>query len=253
MLSIAAMLFAVACGTGELPTGTETVPPTDAPTQLATPPLATPTPQSTILPDERDTHAVIRQLGGADPGVAKVVEIIEREDVEALLEHLMASENACEAEFYRGTNGCELYGVPTGTVLEFVYLGEFSGGVLRSMAQQQFASDLSGNSPTLELVAVREGTSLVLIFDLDSEDPGQFVIEFDRSSDVVTRATSRPNVMPLDFVRVAEHSGADVYDVLAAADSFHEKEAAFIADSLANQTALPYDYPWWRPAGFPNP
>jgi hypothetical protein len=233
------------------PTQTPTLNATATPAQV---PL-TPTPQSNLLPAERDTHAAVQRLASEFPQLPAIVELVEREDVQALLGLLVASERLCEKEFYRGEDGCSVFEVPRGTMLEFVQRGEGPalGRVLRSQAEEQFTLDLVGKSPTLELVARERRTHVVLIFDLESEDIGQFIVEYDPAIETVTRAEGRTNVMPLDFIRVAEHGGADVYEVLAAADSFHEKEAAFIRDSIANQTALPYDYPWWRAAGVPSP
>lgn len=243
ILLIVLALVAASCGNDANAPATPTTDPTVAPTN----PRPTPTPQSMLLPAERDTHAVIRQIEVDLPAVTDLVATIESEDIPGLLGYLAASEATCDTVFYRGRSACEVYDVAAGTLLHFVAVGEFSGGVLRSQAEERFEDDLAGKSPSLELVAWKQPDILVLIFDLEGDDPGQFVVEFDGST--VLRATSRQNVMPLDFVRVAEASGADVYGVLAAADSFHAKEAAFIEDSLRNNTALPFDYPWYVPGG----
>jgi hypothetical protein len=249
IVAIVTVLCFGAC-TGDEAQPTATVSGANTPATWAPAP-PTPTPQSNLLPDERDTHAVIGALEAANPGLAEFVNVVEGRQIDVLLDSLPQDERVCEAEIYRGTDGCQTFNVQPGTVLEFVHFGGGSAGrILRSMAEEQLERDFPSTGPVLELVGRVHTGGFVLIFDLGE---GQFRVHYDPEAGKVTMVESRSSVMPLDFIRVVEAGGADVYEVLAAADSFHAKEAAFIEDSLANQTALPYDYPWWRPAGFPLP
>lgn len=232
------MLLAVSCGDdgNPAPTGPST------PTETLTP-VATPTPMSAILPAERDVYAVVRQLAPANPGLEALIELVEGEQVDSLLRLFRRDAVLCEDEVYRAGDACTIFGVPRGTELEFVRVGEGPGGrVLLALAEEQFIQDLTGRRPQLELVAREGAEAIILIFDLDDPDIGQFRVRYEPATRVVTQAWSRTNVMPLDFIRVEEVGGDDVYEVLAAADSFHEKEAAFIEESRANNTSLPYDY-----------
>lgn len=160
----------------------------------------------------------------------------------------------CQNTGLRGVSGCQLYGVPPGTILEFwnPEEGVIEYELQRNDAEAMLSYLLDGRHPQLDLIARRDDGAFLVVVGVDPRPDVSFpgavptnsgditAIEFliDGPTGDIFAASSKPRQRPpLETVRYQEHRGR-AYKILGKSQAFAEREKAF-ADELEAHTHDP--------------
>ncbi|MEO8541762.1 MAG: hypothetical protein ABI577_18630 [bacterium] len=219
-------------------------------TSIANSPTPEPTSISKLLPRERDPHEVVAERSKTDPGLKTLVELVEAGRFDGVFAQIPQRTARCETILTREGNVCDFYGLQPGVDTQWSLAESLQPGRIPLKRQQaDFEKLVAGRSASLELIAIQDSSRYYLIFALSprslTQVPLAVTVVFEpNAASPVLRVDDAGGYggPPLEFIRFDEHSKSHTYEVLAAADSFHERELAWKQELLRSNTAFPPDY-----------
>lgn len=241
-------LLAVACDASEQ----AALPYATMPATATSQPTSTPVPEPTskLLPAETDTHRVVAKESARAPGLQGLVNAVESGDYDAVFAQVPYVIARCETILTREGNVCDFYGLKPGVDARWSMAKSIEPGRTTVARQEMELEKLVGGRPaTLELIALQDDVRYYLIFALTprslTQTPLAIVIVYEPAlpAPVVDAGTAGSyGGPPLEFIRFDTYHKLHTYRVLAAADSFRQREAEWAAEMTRMNTVLPDDY-----------
>ena len=140
-----------------------------------------------------------------------------------------------------------LYDLEPGVETRWIQPGESFGSVPVGHRLDELKAELRGRPASLELIALQDGVRFYLIFALDPRDPPPVALTVVYEPGVAAPVTTADfsgafGGPPLEFIRFDHYHGVHQYEVLAAAESFHEREKRWAEERARMNTAPPPDH-----------
>ena len=160
----------------------------------------------------------------------------------------------CGSTGVRGVTGCELYGVPPGTILESwnPWEGVLAYELQRKDAEAMLSYLFDERHPRVDLVARRDDGVFLIVVGVDprpdvsfpgavptnSGDTTAIELRVDGpTGDILAASSNSEHRPPLETIRYEEHRGR-TYEILGKSQAFADREKAF-ADELEAHTHDP--------------
>ena len=179
-----------------------------------------------------------------------MVAAVEAGDFAAVFAQVPYVTARCETILTRGGDVCDFYGLQPGVDVRWSLAGSIQPGRIPVQWQQAELEKLvGGRSATLELIALQDDIRYYLVFALTprslSQVPLAVVVVYEpglAAPVVQVDSAGSYGGPPLEFVRFDTYHKLHTYSVLAAADSFRQREADWAAEMTRMNVVLPDDY-----------
>lgn len=242
-----AVLVLAGCGPSDEEGKSSTV--SGATATIETSPTAT-APATRLLPPERDTHRVEAKESARAPGLQGLVDAVEATDFDSVFSQVPYVTARCETIVTRGGDVCGFYGLAPGTDVRWSMANDVQPGRVPVKRQQaDFEKLVAGRPASLELIALQDNVRYYLVFALTprslSQTPLAVVLIFEpglATPVIQIDDTGGYGGPPLEFIRYDTHAKLHTYSVLAAEDSFRQREADWAAEMTRANVVLPEDY-----------
>lgn len=218
--------------------------------------ILTPTPTPAVLPGAVDMARALTETSIAHPKQATVIYALVQGRPSAVVDAAPRETGPCESFITRGKTLCERQGYSSATVVDQIRLRSES---LPGFAQERRPAEntiqylTEGRSPTLDLLAVRGDEAILAVIsiangralqfpgplELGGPDENALYVIVSKDGVLLDLSTRTVGSPPLEPIQSATRLGKNEFQILAASQSFVERDRMWHQEDEASRKVPP--------------